>query len=187
MGDWPSLAVPPVHIHTFTRYSSVDALRNMTGSLTVAAMAWPSANRVIYCPFALPFRYQVSRLWWVNGSTAGGNWIVGIYANDGTGRKLGTDTGAIAGSGASVPQYAAPTGGAFFLDPGAYYWGIIMSITTASRATGAVNATVPRMRMAGFLQEDPGSNTLPATMTPAAITAVGTVPYVGMTYTTTGF
>ena len=136
-----------------------------TGASTVGT---PVTNLIIYYPKIVETALSVTALEWTNGTTASLNVILGLYTADGT--KVGTDTGSVAQSGASVVQSAAPTGGTFVIGPGLYYIGMIFSGNTANTARGVVLANADLGRTIGILQEAAGSFALPATATFATLT-----------------
>lgn len=156
--------------------SEVRAVANFGATST----AWPAANRAIYCPIWLPWPYLVRRLWWVNGSAAGGNWDIGIFSVAGT-RLL--SSGSVAGSGNSAPQF--DSGYDFLLPPGRYFLGLAHDSTTANRVTGHGSVGPGGLRLGGLLQQD-NAFPLPASMNPSAITATF-MPIAGMTRTPSGF
>jgi hypothetical protein len=92
-------------------------------------VAWPAANLAIYVPFAIPFQFNVRRVFWVNGSNLTGNADLGVYTR--TGARL-FSTGATARSGASVTQYTT-LGTPLLLSPGDYY----MALSATTSATGS--------------------------------------------------
>ena len=133
-----------------------------------------------FLPLLLPFPYLVNRFFWGNGSVAG-NMDVGVYTRGG---KLIASTGAIAQTPASDLQYAAPSGGAFYLDPGEYLLAISNN-GTANRGWGTTTLTNLEARMIGIYSMA-SAHALPATAT-LAIQANSIWPAVGITRTTTGF
>jgi hypothetical protein len=76
--------------------------RGRAGAPTYASGAWnrrePGGLHPVLAAVALPGQ----RLWWVNGSAAGGNWDIGLFTINGS--KLYA-AGSTAGSGNSVPQF----------------------------------------------------------------------------------
>lgn len=175
--DFPRLYEPtlPLHIHTLSQYS-VGLLSNTTGA--VASRSWPTANRALYIPFVLPWSYPVIRVFWMNGSAAGGKNDFGIYSIDG--RRI-YSTGETEQSGASAFQYVTPT--AFELPAGSYYFGMAYSETT-NKLSGTSSAEITN-RLAGILQQA-SALPLPATAT-FAQNAAAVVPLCGITRTASGF
>jgi hypothetical protein len=127
-------------------------------------VAWPAANLAIYVPFAIPFQFNVRRVFWVNGSNLTGNADLGVYTR--TGARL-FSTGATARSGASVTQYTT-LGTPLLLSPGDYY----MALSATTSATGSFIRFAPGIlsdvRLVGPLQQT-SANPLPATATYAAL------------------
>lgn len=74
-----------------------------------ASGVWESAGRGIWYPLYVPTVCVVKRMWWTNGSTASGSYVVeaGIYADAGgkPGHKIAT-TGAVPQGTASEVQFA---------------------------------------------------------------------------------
>lgn len=186
MSDWPAddpAVCTPLFVSTFSRYAGGWDLPSLGSSQQAATITWPVANTAFYVPIALPFPYEVKRVFWVNGSSiTSTNMDFGIYAATGT--KL-YSTGSTAASGASVPQYTTPSPG-FVLPPGRYYFALADSSTTSSRGgQGSVAATVARLAEAGVLQQA-SALPLPASMTGAAV-ANAVYPLCGITRTASGF
>lgn len=182
MSDWPDASplVPPLFITTAGNYSP-SASRVNSGS-NAAVRTWV-AKLVAYCPMALPFPYQVNRVWWVNGSTnTTTNVDFGIYsAVDGT--RI-YNTGSTVMGTVSTVQYVTPAT-PFVLSAGAYYFAWTCDGTT-SRAYGlAGSANISRMM--GLLEETTGSFGLPATMTPVAWARAFGPALCGITRTASGF
>ena len=183
MADFPVVSVPPLFLHTWTRWSGGLTMVYQGSITTIVSTTWPSANLAKYIPMFLPFYYNVRRVFWVNGSSVTTtNRDFGIYTASGT--RI-YSTGSIAASVASVPQYVTPSTD-LWLSPGNYYFALSTSTVTANRGPeGATNTTLARERLCGFLQEV-SALPLPATMTPAVVSSL-TFPLCGVTSTTTGF
>ena len=164
----------PLYFSSFSDFFGCGSTRAFNISLNSASAAWPSSNLAIYHPFFIPWKYPIKRMFWVNGGTAGGNVDVGIYSWQGT-RLL--SIGSTAQGTASVTAYATVD---YVLPPGSYYYGTVFSATTGACYTLGTSLTAIVLQMQGCLQEALGSTTLPATMTPAAITGT-VVPLVGFT------
>lgn len=182
--DFPSVYPTPLFIHTCSRYAGGVDLRGCGAPTMAASITWPSANQATYIPFVLPWPYTVNRVFWLNGSSVTTvNVDFGIYSGDG---ELLYSTGSTARAGASSVQYvtvATP----MVLSPGPYYFGHSCSSSTTNRGgQGAVTGvTLPRMALAGFLQEA-SALPLPATMTPVT-PANGILTICGITRTASGF
>lgn len=146
----------------------------------LASMTWV-ANLALYVPIAIPFQFLLSRFWWVNGSSVAANVDVGVYTPSGA--RLAS-TGSTAQSGASVLQYAAPSGGAILLSPGQYYLAWAGSGTT-NAVFGTTAETAIALRIAGCLQQATALP-LPASMTAAAVSNA-VLPLCGITQAASGF
>lgn len=152
---------------------SAKTAASVTGT---ASVAWPAANRAIYMPMWIPAPYPVAKVWWANGATASGNTNLGIYAGSGV---LLASTGSTVQSGTTVVQSVTLS---LLLTPGLYYFALIHSNTTGTFRRVTATSTVSAAT--GIAQEAVGSLTLPATMTPAAMTS-SYVPVCGITSITT--
>jgi hypothetical protein len=179
MPDFPDhVDFPPLFLGTMTQpYCGMEA-RAIAG-LSPASGAWPAVSYIAYVPFWIPFSYPIRRLWWVNGSTAGGNTDVGIYSVDGA-RML--STGSTAGSGNGIPQYVAMD---MLLAPGSYYFAMTHDTTTVNQINRSTALTVIQQRMIGHLGQA-STIPLPATATFAASSQI-VYPICGMTLTSSGF
>lgn len=180
MADFPSQFVPPLHISTFSTFAGTFEAVG-AGSNTVASYNWPAEKRAVYVPVTIPWPYPVSRVFWANGSAAGGNMDFGIYTQDGA--RL-YSTGATAASGNSLLQYVDPTD--FLLTPGTYYFALLNdSATTTNRTVGFSAIAASEGRLGGLLQQS-GIATLPSAATFAAWESTG-IPLMGITRTASGF
>lgn len=160
MPDAPSGYLPqPVYISNAMPGYGALARGTVASGLTTAAAAYPSATLALFQPFVNYGPYLIRRIGWINGATLGGSVDVGIFSAAGT-RIL--STGAVAQSGASVPQ-AVTLGTPVTLPPGAYYWALAANTTTGTLARWAIPAVAGRLM--GLLQQ--ASATLPAAMSPA--------------------
>lgn len=175
--------VTPLFVSTFSRWAAGWELPRLGSAIQAASQTWPVANTAFYVPFWLPFPYPVKRIFWVNSSSVtSANIDVGIYTIDGI--RL-YSTGSIAMASASLPQYVTPSP-ELYLTPGRYYMGVSCSSITANRGCqGSIAPTVPKLRMAGLLQEA-SALPLPATMTGVAV-ANAMYPLCGITRTASGF
>lgn len=186
MSDWsksaPSAESAPLFISTAGQFSPTVAMQVASATApTGAARTWV-AKLVSYCPMAIPYRYPVNRVWWVNGSTnTTTNVDFGIYTADGT--RI-YNTGSTVMGTVSTVQYVTP-GTTFALDPGLYYFAWSCDNTT-SRGY-ALAGTANGSRLSGLLEETTGSFGLPATMTPVAFARAWGPSVCGVTRTTTGF
>lgn len=172
-------AATPLFVSSFSRYGIGIEARN-GGAGTFAAFTW-TANQAVYIPIAIPWPYQVRRLFWVNGSTiTTSNADIGIYT-EGGGRIF--SQGSTAMSGASAVQYVTPAT-PFWLTPGRYYLAWNCSSTT-SRAFGFGTSTA-NMKYFGALNQAVGAVALPSPATFATATGPG-IPICGITRTASGF
>lgn len=123
---------------------------------------FPAANLALYVPFALSAPYLLTKMWWINGTTAAGNVDAGVFSLGGT--KLWS-TGTQAQSGASAIQSFANTD--IFLPPDLYY----MAIATDS-ATSTFFRIAPAAALAQLcgVLEQASAFTLPTTATFAQTT-----------------
>jgi hypothetical protein len=169
----------PLFVSTYSIHSAAMTMRNQ-GAFTISSLAWVTANLAVYVPVFLPWPYPVRRVFWVNGSSAGGNNDFGIYTQSGA--KL-YSTGSTAVSGNSAPQFVTPT--AFMLDAGVYYFSLAVDSTTAGRITGNNAHTANQLRLGGILQQG-SALPLPAVATFAASTDA-IYPFCGITKTESGF
>lgn len=166
--DFPGQPQVPPIVSTYSVYAPAGRGRQaLGGTIAAGSIAWPAANRAIYVPMTLPGPCVVRRLFWTNGSTVTGSSEVGVYTRGGV--RL-CSTGLTAQSGASVLQFVT-LGTPVYLDAGVYYLATQNDGTT-NRMFGTVTPTVNQGRLAGLLQQDlGGGGVLPATMTPATLTA----------------
>lgn len=177
--DFPGNNALPTHINSFSRWMGSATMRilNISGPANVA---WGTANTAIFLPLFLPWSYPVRRIFWYNGSAAGGNSDFGIYS---TGGGKIWSTGSTANSGNSVPQYVAPSPD-LLLPPGGYFLAYTQDNTTANRIFVAAH-TNDQGRLLGAYQMA-SAFPLPATATFAAYAGVGW-PMIGLTNTASGF
>lgn len=181
MADFAELSVAPDFVGTYHLPYAGFELRNI-GSLAVTSQAFPTINLATYVPITVPWQYTVRRVWWINGSAAGGNVDFGIYSIGGTQIY---HTGSTVGSGNSAPQFVSPT--EFTLPPGRYYFALNGDNTTANRITGAPTTnSLAVLRMCGVKQQAVGALALPASATFAAA-SVAFYPFCGITQTSSGF
>jgi hypothetical protein len=188
--DWPNQPVLPLHLGSRSRWCETClCAKYLVTNFTEASSAWPAVNRILYIPMAIPWIYPLERFWWFNGAAAGGAYRFGVYAfAEDTLVKVGTDTGSVTGTGNSLLQYAAPTGGRIMIGPGRYYIAMQHDDVTASRIISTSTITPATCRGCGMLEETPGAMGLPTVATPVAYSsATGGLPIVGFTRTATGF
>lgn len=181
--DFPqSPPVTPLFISTITNFSTAFTSQSSIETGNIATMASAGEKKAVYVPMYLPFAYPVRRVFWVNGSAAGGKTDFGIYNADGV-RLYSVGSGTEA-AGNSEPQFVTPT--EFLLAPGRYYFALCNeSATTANRWFGFSSTTTSSGRMAGLLQQA-SAFALPATATFAAWESTS-LPIMGITKTASGF
>lgn len=184
MTDFPGLSATPLIIPSHSKYFSLAAAKVAIGTTyTIGAATWPAANTAIFHPFYLPFRYIVRRMFWVNGTTASGNWDIGIYSS--AGKRL-VSSGSTAASGTSVPQFVT-LANPLLIGPGFYYLATALSITTASRAFGSSTLSLAKLRQAAGVLYQATALPLPDPMVGVAPTGSALWQLCGITRTTSGF
>lgn len=184
MTDFPGSAPsPPPFLHTYSAFSGVrDACQAHNAFPTPGSSGWNSGNLARYVPMTIPFPYPVRRVFWGNGSSAGGNFDFGIYTQDGA--RI-YSTGSTGGSGNSAPQFVT-LGTPVLLRPGDYYFALNHDASTANRVWGSAAITAEIQRWGGIYQQAVGAVTLPASATFATATQAN-VALCGITWTTSGF
>ena len=156
-------------------------LRSLNGTTSPASAAWGTASTALYLPLMIPWEYTVQRLFWYNGSAAGGNCDMGVFTPGGANIW---SAGSTACSGNSARQYVAPAA-SFVLSPGLYYLGLSHDNATAN-GLQLVTVAAATGRLLGVLQQ---TSALPLP-SPAATYATFTAtvyPLIGMTNTASGF
>lgn len=176
MSDW-DLVTPPPFISSWSFYCNFEVV-NAPGLSATGSLAWGTANRAVYMPITIPFPYTINRMFWQNGSAAGGNHYVGIYGFDGAYIWRGT----AAGTGNSLPQFVTPTA-PVQISPGTYYLGYSHDSTTANRCYGITTTAIGK-RLAG-IQE--ATVNLPTSRPTFATPTMTVLPMIGLTNTATGF
>lgn len=172
----------PLNITSWGDYGVGQRLCKWAANPTIASAAWPTANLIIYVPIFIPWPYPVARVFWHNGTAAGSNWAMGIYSDQATAIYRTPST---AGATNSVPQYVTVGAGTpLTLQPGGYLLALVCDATTANRALGTSSYVARYEKSAGMVQEA-GSTTLPATATPATMSA-SWLPYCGITQLASG-
>lgn len=161
--------------------------QNMPGGMSTADMVhqpfavlgsygsgtWPSANLAIYIPVIVYQRVVITKLSVSNGSTASGNFDVGVYTAAGT---LAVSKGSTAQTGTSTEQFVDVTDTQ--IGPGLYYLAAAMDGTTGT--TTRIAPAAPICAAMGILTEALGSVTLPTTATWAVNQTLTYVPMLGM-------
>lgn len=115
------------------RLSIGQQLRNHNAPPGSGISPWSdAADTVIAYPFVLEVPTTIYKVFWVNGSAAGGNSDVAIYDEN---YKFIVGTGAAtAGSGNNLPQ-AVALSATTTLPPGLYYCGMGHNATTTNQVT----------------------------------------------------
>lgn len=124
--------IMPPTITAASRFALTSSMMR-SGSAAPASGTSPwsdAANTVIAFPFVLPVTTPIYKVFWVNGSAAGGNSDIAIY-DENYNFLVGTGA-ATAGSGNSVPQVVALSA-TTWLSPGLYYAGMAHSATTINQ------------------------------------------------------
>lgn len=167
MSDFPrSGPIPPI-ISTYTQNISPAAvLRNLATSIGPSSIAWV-ANVAVFAPMWIPWPYPVSRVFWGNGSTAGGNVNFGIFRPSGV-RVY--STGSTAQVGTSNIQFVTPT--PFVLTPGTYYFAVVADGTT-NRLQGFAATALQSQQCGVFQQASNFALADPATFATPASTVYG--------------
>lgn len=169
------MSTPDLYVSSHSDYFGIGCVRTLGLNMNDTTGAWPAANRAIYHPFCMPYRYPIKYLWWMNATTTGGNMNVGIYTESGS---LLVQTGSVARNASARQQFVAVD---YVLMPGRYYIAQLCD-TTASTTIYQIGSTLTTIvaRLCGVLQQDVGSMTLPNTMSPAEF-ATAAVPVNGFT------
>lgn len=182
MGDFssPELITPRL-VNSMSRWSAMQSM--VAAGVTFgnpSSAAWPTANRAIYMPFAIPFELNVKRVFWCNGASTTGNADMGVYSH--TGARL-FSIGTTARTGTSVLQYVT-LGTPFLLSPGDYYMAFALDSGTGSMVRFS-SSVLSDWKMTGLLQQA-SAFPLPASATFATmVTAM--CPLMGLTSLGSGF
>lgn len=164
MSDWPASGEPPRVIITHCSPLSVGVDLAAVATAAPAGVAHGTVNLARLFPFVLPEPMVVVKLFAYNGATMGGNTDVGIYTEDGT--RI-VSSGAVLQAGASTIQEFDITD--TVIGRGRYYAALLNTTTTATFFSNAV--PIVTAKLIGFAQVAVGAGALPATLTPAAVTA----------------
>lgn len=149
-----------------------------------ASGVWTTGNTAVAIPFQVPYSITVVKLGWVNGSSAGNAWDIGLY-NASTNARL-TSIGSTTGSGNSSWQWVNTAD--VTLVPGTPYWlAVNHATTTANNAfgTSAANAVLGFDLLAKIKVQAVGAVTLPDPFVPADPAAAVLIPLCGMAFNTT--
>lgn len=137
-----------------------------------------AANSMLAFPFWLAAPTTIYKVFWVNGSAAGGNSSIGIYDAESLAKLV--ECASTAGSGNSVPQAVDVTDTT--IGPGMYYAAMAHDATTTNQlfrwSTGA-SAGAHFQALGWFKHASVTLGNLPATATPADLTNIA-VPLFGV-------
>ena len=140
-----------------------------------ASAAW-TANLVLYVPLITVEPMVVSRFFWRNGITVGGNTDIGIYNEAGTSKLV--STGSTANAGTSVIQSVDVTD--FRLPACSRFW-LALGCDSGTQTFWQANALGRGLEFAGARQQLSGwSSGLPATASLDAAT-IAALPLFGFT------
>jgi hypothetical protein len=174
----PQVPTGEVFIQTHDIFHMIGL--NQIGNLfSFGSVAWPVANRAYYIPLRMDRKGVLSRLFLHNGSTAAGNFDIGLYSSSSQGPqdKL-ISTGSTAQAGTQVPQSVDMSSSNFCILPGLYYLALAMSSTSGTVVGHSPNPA--QARYAGILQQNTAL-ALPSSATPAAVQN-GIFPTIGLTF-----
>ena len=173
MGDWPQQAGPmglqasvitPLHPWALGNTSAAS------GTAVFASAAWPTTNLGLFVPFRLPVPVIAYQLVTGCGTTAGGNFDIGIYnRNDigGSVESLIVSSGSTARVASSeVVVNIADT----FLGPGCYYLALSVDGTD-----NMILQTLAVAGLAAILGVREAASAFPLGATESVTTTAGTV------------
>lgn len=158
--------VGSIVIHPYSWQSGVGAASHAGAIAAPASATWPAANIGIFVPFVIPEPVTFTKMFWLNGSAAGGNWDVGIFDESG---NLKVAAGTTVGSGNSLYQTVDITDTA--LSRGRWYMGICCDSITANRAFAAV-PTAGILQGLGVVQDSACAPPLSTNANPATYAAM---------------
>lgn len=184
--DFPNPAHPPLFLSTYTKFAPAWSVGLSGTAVGSSSTGFSTANLAFFFPMTLPFRFNVQRVFWGNGSSVTSvNHDFGIYTVDG---DLIYSAGSTAAVGANAIQYVTP-GTPFILQPGEYYFAVACNSATSNRAfAGSTSIGLAQLRMNGILQAS-SAFPLPSTMSGVSAAGITTTYYAlcGITSTTSGF
>lgn len=155
MPSWPEQDFSTPAITPYS-YESVGSLLNTGVSSQALSTAWPVANTAYFIPFRLRQRSVFKQIVVGGGSTAGGNFDVGIYDLFGN-RIVSSGSTAKVTSGESIANITDTT-----LGRGVYYMAMAADITTNYIAISPFNISI--LKLCG-IKELTSAFPLPATVT----------------------
>lgn len=158
------------------QYHSIDTFN--AGPLAVAytiatAITLPANDTVVYVPITVSFTVVALKLWICSGSTATGNFDLGLYSQDGTRLVSKGGTNAKPGTDEAVLDVTDTT-----ITPGLYYMAMVGSNTTDT--WGGYAPAAPHCAGAGVLTESAGSTAVPATASWAISQVLTVYPLMGL-------
>lgn len=140
---------------------------------------WPTANRVIYVPFSLPFAKLMSKISAAVTSGTTGNYDIGVYdalgTSGGPGNRL-VSSGSTAVTAAGIKTFT-PTN-PILLEAGLLYYAALWHSSTQSWARWD---TLLAGVIAGGLAQEAGASALPSSATPAR-PASGYIPVIALEF-----
>ena len=145
--------------------------RFLTPASLFASATWQVANKALYYPFTVSVPTTIVAGGPYNGSTATGNFDVGIYDDQ---QNAITTLGSTAQSGTTAWQvvaFASPV----TLDPGLYYMALAFSSTSSTYFGVSAGGSGNPLRTAGVL-EQASALPLPTTTATFATTTVTAIP-----------
>lgn len=185
-GIFPGQAIPgvppswrmPMPLIGPLSWEAIGADMNGLVAPNFASATHPSANRGIGFPFELGDPYLVSKVWWMNGTTASTDTVdVAVYTEaGGASSRLVAGGGAVA-SGASTIQSIDCTD--VLLMPGRYWCVHAQSGVTATTVASAPSIATLRCTGAAQMASAASAGVLGTTWTPAAI-ASAYIPLFGI-------
>ncbi len=176
--------IPPVAatgLYQPTHITNIEHYLANGGVLDDANIVWTTTNMGVFVPFSLNRLATVKKLYHYNGATVGTDTIdVGIYAADGDGLPgvRAVSAGPATTAGASAWQELDV--GDVELAPGPYYLAAVMNGTTDKSTSLASTLLIAESRRHSIFEQAIGSGTLPATASPAIITATRMIPQLAL-------
>lgn len=162
--EWPNQVLPALPM---IYPSAMEMLGTTSGLFAPSSNPYPLANRAYYLPFHLDQPIIVTKLWWINGTTASGNVDIGIY--DSAFTRI-VSAGSTPQVGTSVIQSVDITD--TLIGPGDFYIAISMDNITGTIFALSSSGGIPRGQAMGTLIQA-SAFPLPANGNPvAAVSAI---------------
>lgn len=152
----------------------ISTVANLSAAATI------TQNLAYFCPLYLPGAFAVKRFLWRNGATVNGNVTCALFSSAGV--LQGTRTASTAMAGASTLQAAAPSGGDFTVQAGAYF--LVFASDSASATFVTAQTTAGDLRMMG-VQEQAADYALASPATLVAHSTDAKLPWVAVSTLTT--